>query len=330
MTAAAAAATTTTIRFILLIESLIHGLISVGYLFDIGPSKYDPTKLLIRGEPATLSSPGLELAFPFIIGAIYGSLSLVLLYVVFIDIIASKTTTTATTSIQTASLLCFIYHLYLLVECIVYDSVDGLINPTKVNKNDIPMIHAILGIPTLIVFILTLMKPPPTVASVTSNSWLYILGRMILFGLGVMHIIIFLGFGYNIGPFIWDPSIFLVRDEPMMTSPGMEFAFPIILSSYYCGLGICMMYAAAVGGSSVQVATIPSMVYHFGATHGHVFGDFHIINKKKAHPSQFLLLHGMLGILSMIAYFVIAVAMSPTKKKKNTNRTSNSRLKKTQ
>jgi Na+/H+ antiporter NhaC len=116
----------------------------------------------------------------------------------------------------------------------------------------------------------------------------------------------------------------------MSTYPGMEAAFPIILSAYYCGVGISMIYAAMVG-SSIRVATIPSMVFHFGTIHGLVFGEFLVINKQKMHPSQLLLLHGIIGILSMITYFLIAVAMSPTKKKTKTNkRTINSRLKKTQ
>jgi hypothetical protein len=132
---------------------------------------------------------------------------------------------------------------------------------------------------------------------------------MLLLVLAVVHTTIFLGFGLGVGPFRYDPATLLVRGEPATALPGIEAAFPTVLGSFYCATGIGTFFAAVLGMSQVmQAASLPCLVYHFCAVHGHVFGDLQVVNPDKGHPSQMILAHGVLGILSMIAHFVAAVA----------------------
>jgi hypothetical protein len=53
-------------------------MITTGLSLNVGPAAWDPSLLLVRGEPATYQ-PGMESAFPKILGSIHGALSLCLL-----------------------------------------------------------------------------------------------------------------------------------------------------------------------------------------------------------------------------------------------------------
>jgi hypothetical protein len=58
---------------------LLHGLLAVGYLYLVGPLAYDPSTLLLRGEPATLQD-GVETVFPQVLGGFYGGVTVGLIF----------------------------------------------------------------------------------------------------------------------------------------------------------------------------------------------------------------------------------------------------------
>jgi hypothetical protein len=294
---------------------LLHGLLAVGYLYLVGPLAYDPSTLLLRGEPATLQD-GVETVFPQVLGGFYGGVTVGLIFsllnLMFIITKNSKngSRTEASSSIQIATILPSMFHWSMfLLYCFDKDLASGFVNTEKVTSYDPMVLHGLLGLLSSIALASTRrskkgLSPPNTVLNV--------LGRFVLLLLGFGHGIIVIGIWANTGPVSWEPAMFLVRGEPATNLPGMESAFPKVLAAAYSGFTMGCLHAATIGftSSAVQTATIPLMLYHFAALYFHIFGESQIVNPEKMDPTENIVGHGMFGVLSMITFFLIGVAVS--------------------
>lgn len=315
--------TTPTIALSLLIA--YHSAEGIGNLFLIGPLKYDPSFLLLRGAPATLEV-GIEAAFPKILGMYYLSIVAGLIYGLVTNMATNNNNSEA---IQTASLIPYIvYHCGTSMQLLFDINVASCINVEKISIQAPTIAHAVLGILSMIALVsykdTSKTKPTP-------NTILNGMARTILVLIGLSHALIASGMMANIGPAAWDPTMFLVRGEPATDDLGLETAFPKTLGMAYAGFAVSAFYASIVKftSASAQTAVVPVMAYHFGALHDHVFGESNIVNAAKMDPTENIVGHGFFGVLGMIVYFLIAMAVSNNAPKRKTKRPS-ARLKKYQ
>ncbi|KAG7342644.1 hypothetical protein IV203_020588 [Nitzschia inconspicua] len=214
------------------------------------------------------------------------------------------------TSSVTAALLPLTFHgsiVYLVFSDKNLSS--GFVNEKEATNYKLSVLHGILCLLSLAALTSAREIRPELPAPKTLLNGI---AQFIQFWLGVLHGAIAIGLSLNIGPISWEPAMFLVRDEPATSQPGLESVFPKYLGAIYCGISISFLYSATAGFTSLatQTATIPVMTYHFAALHFHMFGESHIVNPEKMDPQQILIDHGCLGILSMVVFFLIGVQLS--------------------
>jgi hypothetical protein len=313
MTCTMTTTTTTTALVTLLIA--YHILRSVGNLFLVGPLKYEPSFMLLRGEPATLQD-GIEAVFPKLMGVYNTAISAGLIY----GLTTSLATGTFTT-IRIACLVAMVFHCGQAWEFSFDPDVSLAVNLHVIALQTPTLVHAVVGTLSVLAFVSSrqskskLTKPTP-------NTVLNGTARAVLLFIGLGHAMIAAGVVGKVGPAKWDPEMFLVRGEPATNQIGLETAFPKILGMACGGLAAAALYASTVAFTctAAQTAVVPIMTFHFGALHDHVFGNSNIVNTTKMDPTENIVGHGLLGVLGMIVYFLLAVAVSNNAPKKKPKR----------
>ncbi|KAG7371743.1 hypothetical protein IV203_017885 [Nitzschia inconspicua] len=298
-----------TYRFLSCLLIAFHGLLAVGYIFRAGPLQYDPSTILLRGEPATLQH-GVEADFPQIIGNFYAAITAGLIFALVNHVVGKREGGDGATSSVTAALIPWTFH-WSIASVLFFDRnlSSGFVNTKDATNHMFSVLHGILCLLSLAALVSARGLRPELLAPKTPLNRI---ARFIQLLLGVGHGLIAMGLFLNVGPVFWEPAMFLVRGEPATSQPGLESAFPKYLGAIYCAISTSFLFSVTFGFASLasQTATIPAMIYHFAALHLHMFGESHIVNHEKMDPKQILIDHGCLGILSMVVFFLIGVQLS--------------------
>lgn len=111
-----------------------HLLIGVGIGWGIGPIVYNAEQMMVRGSPATVQ-PGLETLFPKVLGWLYISLGMGLLYSIVLEGTSS--------AIRTALVPCLLYHLGAAVDALSGGVTADAINHDKMNPSEVLVGHLV-------------------------------------------------------------------------------------------------------------------------------------------------------------------------------------------
>ena len=139
-----------TVRTSTIIVSLIalgHFLLGLGIGWEIGPVVYDPETLLVRGSPATLE-PGLERLFPKVLGCIYVSFGMGLVYSLLVVVPSDQ----AATRTALVPLLC--YHSGAALDALRGTNAAAM-NAEKMDPNEPLVGHALFLTLSAVAFVLS-------------------------------------------------------------------------------------------------------------------------------------------------------------------------------
>ena len=134
-------------RILVSLCSFGHALLGLGIGWGIGPVAYDPESMMVRGKPASME-PGLEKLFPRLLGCLYVSLSVGLLYAVLMN---------TTEAMRAALLPCICYHCGAGLDAF-FGWNSAAINAEKMDPNEPLVGHSVFLTLSTVAFILSGMN----------------------------------------------------------------------------------------------------------------------------------------------------------------------------